>query len=261
VGEQIKAELDTLNAKRQRGTFGPEDEKAEREVLRRYQKLVEERKELQQVIEGSSDEQSLPERSLGGSAANPDLPTQKKTRDSRNQTREMGRSTPPSNESPAANLPAQRDPSQTSEVTLNAPPPSQGATPPRNIAPAGSYDNGYFHVALLKCSRSGSQVNCSGKVEVSAGSAAYEGSDGTVLIVFHRFTIGDEGATNYTVSAGSFGENRCMGTGYCSQKITPGIPSSFSFIIDHVDQAASTLNVVMPNNQGENAVFRAVPIQ
>lgn len=56
VGQRIKADLDALNAKRQQGTFGPEDEKKEQEVLKRFQKLVRDRSELQKLIAGTAAE-------------------------------------------------------------------------------------------------------------------------------------------------------------------------------------------------------------
>jgi hypothetical protein len=57
VGQNIKAQLDALNAKRLQGTFGPEDENKERDVLTQFQKLVRDRSELQQLIAGSWAEQ------------------------------------------------------------------------------------------------------------------------------------------------------------------------------------------------------------
>lgn len=65
VGQRIKADLDALNAKRQQGTFGPEDEKKEREVLKQFQKLVRDRSELQPLIAGTAAE---------GFSANPSRP-------------------------------------------------------------------------------------------------------------------------------------------------------------------------------------------
>lgn len=357
VGQQIETELDRLNAKRQQGTFGPEDEKSEQEVLRKYQKLVADREELQRVIVGSPDEPSPPKQIPSESATASKSAAPKKAMNSPVQTggedstkqaqssvdavslapqqrteRDVGTvpaiptactasrtssgtvALDPPEYNAYANAIVQSDPSsqaealekflrtypqsaaretalcrlidayirsqqfdqartairavnksfsnlnRTSQPTIQDVAATVPATP-RNLKPDASFDNGDFHIALSKCARSGSQVRCSGTTEISTETPAYKGSDGTVLLVFHKFAVSDENAIPYTASAGSLDDARCMGTGYCWRKITPGIPISFSFIVDHVDKAANTLNVVMPNNQGQNAVFRAVPIQ
>jgi hypothetical protein len=59
VGQQIKTELDALNLKRQQGTFGPADEKKEKEVLNEFQRLVRERTELRRLTVGTAAEQPL----------------------------------------------------------------------------------------------------------------------------------------------------------------------------------------------------------
>jgi hypothetical protein len=80
LGQKIKADLDALNVKRQQGTFGPEDEKKEKEVLKQFQKLVRDRSELQNMIAGSWAEQLTQSRSqVGGTQSENSVPDQSRT--------------------------------------------------------------------------------------------------------------------------------------------------------------------------------------
>jgi hypothetical protein len=239
VGQNIKVQLDSLNAKRESGSFEPEDEKKEKEVLRQFQKLVKERSELQELISGR-----------------------------RNGPAQSSAPTPithliPQNTSATVNiqpLPVQSTmviPSQTPESTPPTTTKSDYQLTP--ATPSNMTPDDYTFI-LKECHRIGDLIKCWGLMTNTTDAPRYTSLDDSSA-------VDDEGNT---IFIGTFGAGFMFpgsGSFYGTQeKLLPGVPTKFMVTLDDPHRNVRTINLALRVSGGEphrydTLILKGVPVQ
>jgi hypothetical protein len=202
VGQQIKTELDSLNLKRQQGTFGPADEKKEKEVLNEFQKLVRERTELRRLTVGTAAEQPLQANVQSAQLQESQARTQQTVQPQAPQT--PNNETAPTTQPPKTTI----QPTASDVVAPTVATPSYRMTPTLPLQGVPSE----YDIRIQQCIRQSENINCWGLVKNL--------TDGTIRLRmnagFSTF-IDDEG------NAGKFVAQ------VATERSLPGTPVRFQF--------------------------------
>jgi hypothetical protein len=244
VGARIKTELDVLDAKRQQGTFGPEDEKKEKEVLREFQNLVRDRAELQQLIAGTAAEELAPVlRHPTSQAPNPPLT-------------EVSTSSKSADKSSAmhddVSVTSNSQPSVSKDSPAESPPPPEPIKP---VAPASGLP-GDTTMSIQQCRHEGSVISCWGLISLSTDIPTQE--------CFEQSSLADDLGNQYHILPGFTG-------GGLWTKMIPNVKYRFGLTIPDPHPAVQSLNFLIRireecNNMGgyheeNDVVFTNVPVQ
>jgi hypothetical protein len=243
VARNITTQLDALNVKRQQGTFGQDDEKKEKEVINQFQKLVRDRRELQQLIAGTA----VDELSKGASPAPSSQPRYSPQQD----TPSKASSDVVADPKPVGNADSLQPPKQLSNVVATPLPEAKGKTLIPSFPTEGQPAE--YNISLQQCVRNSEEINCWGYIKNL--------TDGTFkLRMNHTYStfIDDEG------NAGNFISS------VATERFIPGVlvRYEFSFHDSHrnVKMLSFELKTLIegdpsPRYRGDTFTFKDVSLQ
>jgi hypothetical protein len=255
----IGIELDKLIAKRKNGTFGPEDAKTERQLIARYQDLIQQSEEIKRIItQGESTTRSAApaNTSPGGSIApqsalarDPPAPAPKSVpSQSEGNADGVTRSDPAASRVQESNssvpVTKQRLPSQAedndSRIARNDPGNNKAPEPNDSPAPvtkqpqraeSPTKDELDFRFAVASCTHSSDQLTCLLKITNLA--------DQDRRLDIKGARIMDKSGKEFHADGGAIGTQRCRQCASVSGFTVAGIPIGAEVYFPRADQADS----------------------